>query len=118
MPPSLMLLPNKMKESKGSFTENFVCSQLHNCRNLSVFYYSKENSTQEVDFVVQHDADIVAVEVKSEENLQSKSLKAFHNENPEVSCLRTSMADYREEDWVVNVPLYAIKSYWGVSASY
>ena len=118
MPPSLMLLPNKMKESKGSFTENFVCSQLHNCRNLSVFYYSKENSTQEVDFVVQHDADIVAVEVKSEENLQSKSLKAFPNENPEVSCLRTSMADYREEDWVVNVPLYAIKSYWGVSASY
>ena len=118
MPPSLMLLPNKMKESKGSFTENFVWSQLHNCRNLSVFYYSKENSTQEVDFVVQHDADIVAVEVKSEENLQSKSLKAFHNENPEVSCLRTSMADYREEDWVVNVPLYAIKSYWDVSASY
>ena len=118
MPPSLMLLPNKMKESKGSVTENFVCSQLHNGRNLSVFYYSKENSTQEVDFVVQHDADIVAVEVKSEENLQSKSLKAFHNENPEVSCLRTSMADYREEDWVVNVPLYAIKSYWGVSASY
>ena len=112
MPPSLMLLPNKMAESKGSFTENFVCSQLHNCRNLSVFYYSKENSTQEVDFVVQHDNDIVAVEVKSEENLQSKSLKAFHCENLEVRCLRTSMADYRQEDWMVNVPLYAIKSYW------
>ena len=112
MPPSLMLLPNKMAESKGSFTENFVCSQLHNCRNLSVYYYSKENSTQEVDFVVQHDTDIVAVEVKSEENLQSKSLKAFHNENQEVRCLRTSMADYRQEDWMVNVPLYAIKSYW------
>lgn len=112
MPPSLMLLPNKMAESKGSFTENFVCSQLHNCRNLSVYYYSKENSTQEVDFVVQHDTDIVAIEVKSEENLQSKSLKAFHNENQEVRCLRTSMADYRQEDWMVNVPLYAIKSYW------
>lgn len=112
MPPSLMLLPNKMAESKGSFTENFVCSQLHNCCNLSVYYYSKENSTQEVDFVVQHDTDIVAVEVKSEENLQSKSLKAFHNENQEVRCLRTSMADYRQEDWMVNVPLYAIKSYW------
>ena len=112
MPPSLMLLPNKMAESKGSFTENFVCSQLHNCRDISVFYYSKENSTQEVDFVVQHDTDIVAVEVKSEENLQSKSLKAFHCENPEVRCLRTSMADYHQEDWMVNVPLYAIKSYW------
>ena len=112
MPPSLMLLPNKMAESKGSFTENFVCSQLHNCRDLSVFYYSKENSSQEVDFVVQHDTDILAVEVKSEENLQSKSLKAFHGENPEVRCLRTSMADYRQQDWMVNVPLYAIKSYF------
>ncbi|MGM9700171.1 MAG: DUF4143 domain-containing protein [Prevotella sp.] len=71
---------------------------MHNCRNLSVFYYSKEDSTQEVDFVVQHDTDIVAVEVKSEENLQSKSLKTFHCENPEVRCLRTSMADYRHED--------------------
>ena len=58
------------------------------------------------------DTDIVAVEVKSEENLQSKSLKAFHCENPDVGCLRTSMADYRQEDWMVNVPLYAIKSYW------
>ena len=112
MPPSLMLLPNNMAESKGSFTENFVCSQLHNCRGVSVFYYSKENSTQEVDFVVQHDTDIVAVEVKSEENLQSKSLKAFHCENPDVGCLRTSMADYRQEEWMVNIPLYAIKSYF------
>ncbi|MGM9846207.1 MAG: ATP-binding protein [Muribaculaceae bacterium] len=112
MPPSLMLLPNKMAESKGSFTENFVCTQLHNCRDISVFYYSKKNSTLEVDFVVRHDTDIFAVEVNSEENLQSKSLKAFHSENPEVRCLRTSMANYRQEDWMVNVPLYAIKSYF------
>ena len=66
--------------------------------------------------MVQHDIDIVAVEVKSEENLQSKSLKAFHCENPEVRCLRTSMADYRQEDWMVNVPLYAIKPKLVISA--
>ena len=65
-----------------------------------------------MDFVVQHDIDIVAVEVKSEENLQSKSLKAFHCENPDVRCLRTSMANYRQEEWMVNIPLYAIKSYF------
>ncbi|MGM9687612.1 MAG: ATP-binding protein [Alloprevotella sp.] len=112
MPPSLMLLPNRMEESKGSFTENFVCSQLQTCRNLPVFYYSKENSTQKVDFIVQHDTEIVAIEVKAEENLQSKSLKSFHNEHPDVRCVRTSMADYRQEEWMDNVPLYAIRSYW------
>lgn len=112
MPPALMLLPNKMEESKGNFTENFVCSQLHNCASLSIFYYSKENSTQEVDFVVQHDTEIAAIEVKAEENLQSKSLKAFHADYPNLKCIRTSMADYRQEEWMDNVPLYAIGNYW------
>ena len=111
-PASLMLIPNDMKESKGSFTENFVCSQLQNCRNISTYYYSKENSTQEVDFVVQYDTDIIALEVKSEENLQSKSLKSFHYDNPTVKCLRTSMADYRHEEWMDNIPLYSIRRYF------
>ncbi|MGN0237717.1 MAG: ATP-binding protein [Lepagella sp.] len=112
IPSSLMLIPNKMSESKGSFTENFVCSQLHNCQDLSIFYFSKENSTQEVDFVVQQDAELYAIEVKSEENLKAKSLKMFHSENSDVKCIRTSMADYRKEEWMDNIPLYSIKSYF------
>ena len=77
-----------------------------------MYYYSKENSTQEVDFVVQHDTLIAAIEVKSEENLRSKSLKAFHSDNPEVKCLRASMLDYIEQEWMTNVPLYGIAAYW------
>lgn len=111
-PPALLLTTNTMAESKGVITENFVCSQLHNSRDLFIYYYSKDSSTQEVDFVVQHGMDIIAIEVKAEENLQSKSLKAFHSENPGVKCLRTSMASYRKEEWLENVPLYAIQSYW------
>lgn len=112
MPPELMLLPNEMAESKGSFTENYVCCQLCSLPNLGVFYFSKDNSSQEVDFVLQSGVDIVALEVKSEENLQSKSLKFFSSENPTVRCVRTSMSNYREESWLTNVPLYAIGSYW------
>ena len=70
---------------------------------------SKENSTQEVDFVVQRDVDITAIEVKAEENLTSKSLKAFHADNPSIRCIRSSMSDYRKEEWMENVPLYAIR---------
>ena len=110
MPPELLLLPNSIAESKGSFTENYVCSQLHNIPDLSIFYFSKENSTQEVDFIIQHGTEIAAIEVKSEENLQSKSLKAFHGDYPAIRCLRTSLSDYREQEWMENIPLYAISS--------
>lgn len=109
MPPAMMLLPNKMAECKGAFTENYVCSQLHNVKGASVYYFSKENSSQEVDFIVQYDVEIAAIEVKAEENLQSKSLKTFHQENMDIRCIRTSMADYRQQEWMENIPLYAIR---------
>ena len=111
IPASMILLPNAANESKGYFTENFVCTQLKALSNLSIYYFSKENSTQEVDFMLQTADEITAIEVKAEENLQSKSLKAFHAENPEVKCIRTSMANHIENDWLTNVPLYAISDY-------
>ncbi|MGM9695121.1 MAG: ATP-binding protein [Alloprevotella sp.] len=111
-PPAFMLMPNGMTQSKGSFTENFVCAQLHTISNAAIFYFSKDNSTQEVDFVVQCDAYLAALEVKAEENLQSKSLRAFHVDNPAVHCLRSSMADFKEQDWMTNIPLYAVRSYF------
>ena len=48
------------------------------------------------------------VEVKAEVNLRAKSLKTYQEKfSPEVS-VRTSMADYKKEEWLVNLPLYAI----------
>ncbi|MCM1564707.1 MAG: hypothetical protein NC238_01885 [Dehalobacter sp.] len=48
------------------------------------------------------------MEVKAEVNLQAKSLKTFREKfNPKIS-LRISMADYKKEDWLINLPLYAI----------
>ncbi|MDQ9813080.1 ATPase, partial [Acinetobacter pittii] len=63
----------------------------------------------EVDFVVDTGEEIVPLEVKAEVNLKAKSLKTYHEKyNPPVS-IRTSMADYKKEDWIVNLPLYAIE---------
>ena len=62
----------------------------------------------EIDFVVDTGERIVPVEVKAEVNLRAKSLKTYHEKfAPEVS-VRTSMADYKKEEWLVNLPLYAI----------
>ncbi|NLD49625.1 MAG: ATPase, partial [Clostridiaceae bacterium] len=42
-------------------------------------------------------------------NLKAKSLRVYKEKfEPEVS-VRASMADYKKEDWLVNLPLYAVE---------
>ena len=110
-PATLLLLPNDMKESKGAFTESFVCSQLQFLSDATFGYYSKESSKQEIDFLLQQGENIVPIEVKAEENLRAKSLKTFLSEHRELYGLRFSMSDYREQENITNIPLYAILSY-------
>ena len=95
-------------EFKGALTEQYVHQQLACNEALSVYYWSAERSSAGVDFILQYKNIIVPVEVKAEENLHSKSLRAFRDKfNPSVS-LRASMSDYRREEWLINLPLYAL----------
>ena len=94
--PATLILPNDMKEGKGMFTENFVCTHLAASIEQSIFYYSKDNSPMEIDFMIQHGANIVPVEVKSKENLKSKSLSVFLQQHENMHGVRFSMSPYRE----------------------
>lgn len=95
-------------EFKGALTEQYVCQQLKAVGDLGIYYYTNDRSSCEVDFVVDMGERIVPVEVKAEVNLKAKSLKTYRGKfNPELS-IRTSMADYKREDWLVNLPLYAV----------
>ena len=95
-------------EFKGALTGQYVCQQLKTIENLDVYYYTNDRGSCEVDFVVDTGERIVPVEVKAEINLKAKSLKTYREKfSPEVA-VRTSMADYKKEDWLVNLPLYAI----------
>lgn len=109
-PPEQLLMPNAMEESKGAFTENYVASQLHAIDSVYTYYYSKLNSPMEIDFVVQCGSRIIPIEVKSEENLKSKSLKLFVEEH-ELYGLRMSMSEYNKHDWMENIPLFACQAY-------
>ena len=111
--PALLILPNEMKEGKGMLTENFVCTQLAASIEQSIFYYSKENSPLEIDFMIQDGSRIVPIEVKSEENLKSKSLSAFLGQNANAHGIRFSMSPYREQERMTNVPLYGAGVYFG-----
>ena len=96
-------------EFKGALTEQYVCQQLKTIQDLDIYYYTNDRGSCEVDFVVDTCEEIVPLEVKAEINLKAKSLKNYHEKyNPPIS-IRTSMADYKKEDWIVNLPLYAIE---------
>ncbi len=95
-------------EFKGALTEQYVCQQLKTIEDLDVYYYTNDRGSCEIDFVVDTGERIVPVEVKAEVNLRAKSLKTYREKfSPEVS-VRTSMTDYKQEDGLVNLPLYAI----------
>lgn len=109
-PPEQILIGNNVfEEYKGAFTENYVLQQLKSLPRTFVYYYSNDNSTLEIDFVVQHEAHVIPIEVKAEENLRAKSLRQFVTDNSGLHGVRFSMSDYREQDWLTNVPLWAVK---------
>lgn len=98
------------KEFKGSLTEQYVLQQLKTVDDLNIYYWSAKQGTAELDFVVDDGRNIVPIEVKAEQNLQAKSLKVYRQKFlPQIS-VRTSMADHKQEDGLLNLPLYAIQT--------
>lgn len=95
-------------EFKGALTEQFVLQQLIAEVGTEPYYYSTPNSKGEIDFLIQGKTTIIPLEVKAEENLKAKSLKAFCDKYNPKYAIRTSMSDYREQDWMKNIPLYNI----------
>ncbi len=95
-------------EFKGALTEQYVCQQLITIDDLGIYYYTNDRGSCEIDFVLDAGGQSVPVEVKAEVNLKAKSLKTYREKfDPELS-IRTSMADYREGDGLVDLPLYAV----------
>lgn len=95
-------------EFKGALTEQYVCQQLKTLADLELCYYTNDRGSCEVDFVVDTGGRVMPLEVKAETNLRAKSLKTYREKFSPELAIRTSMADYRKEDGLVNLPLYAI----------
>lgn len=98
-------------EFKGALTEQYVCQQLKTVDNLGIYYYTNDRGSCEVDFVVDTGEKIIPIEVKAELNLRAKSLKTYYEKFSPDLAVRTSMADYKKEDWLLNQPLYTIGNF-------
>jgi len=95
-------------EFKGALTEQYVMQQLRLNSERYIGYWTNDRSTSEVDFVIQEEGEVIPIEVKSGENLKTKSFRLFCEKYKPLKAFRTSLSDYKEESWMVNVPLYAI----------
>lgn len=96
-------------EFKGALAEQYVHQQIVSTTQYIPYYYSNVKSRNEIDFLLQIKSKVIPIEVKAEENLRSKSLKAYVDKFEPVYAIRTSMSNYRKQDWLINIPL------WGVS---
>ena len=94
-------------EFKGALTEQYVLQQLIIKKNLGIYYYTNDRGSCEIDFVADNGEKVVPIEVKAEENLKAKSLKTYYEKYLPEKAVRMSLSDYKEQEWLVNLPLYA-----------
>ena len=95
------------KEFKGALAENFVLFELLSLRGNELYYWTSGN-TAEVDFIWQLKDKVIPIEVKSGENLGSRSLVVYREKyNPEIS-VKTSMKNVEIQEGLINIPLYLL----------
>lgn len=98
------------QEFKGAMAEQYVLQQFKTIKDLPVYYWTNETSRSEVDFVIQVDSKVVPVEVKAATNLKARSLKIYMEQFKPELALRTSLADYKKTDKLIDLPLYVIEN--------
>ena len=97
-------------EFKGALTEQYVCQQLKTLKSVPTYYWTNDRGNSEIDFLVQMSSAVVPIEVKATTNLQAKSLKVYREKFEPTLSIRTSMADYKDEGWLLNLPLWAVET--------
>ncbi len=98
------------KEFKGALSEQYVLQQLKSVKGMEIYYWINEQGNAEVDFVVDTGTEIIPLEVKAEINLKAKSLGIYRDKFKPNVAVRTSMADYKNEGWLLNIPLWALET--------
>lgn len=107
----MLIGDNAFTEFKGAFTEQYVLQQLL-ALGLKPYYWSNTKTPSEIDFIIQDSQRVIPVEVKAEENVRARSLAQFIKDNPSLKGLRISMKGYVDQEWMENIPIIAIGTYF------
>lgn len=101
------IIKNTLSEIyKGALTENYVAQTL-TAGGYHLYYWTSDAPVAEIDFLIQKEGKIIPVEVKSGENVNSKSLKHFQKLAQPEKMIRLSRKNFGSEGAVWSIPLYA-----------
>ena len=95
-------------EYKGAFTEQYGLQQILSSGISDIYYYSADDSRMEMDFLMQREGALLPVEVKGGTSIKSTSLHNYLMEHPGIQAIRYSMLPYKKQDFLTNIPLYAV----------
>lgn len=90
----------------GAVTENYIAQQLA-AKNYPLYYWTVANSQAELDFVLQKNDKIYAIEVKKGEHVRSRSLSVFKQKYSLDYAIRFSQKNFGKTEDVFSIPLYA-----------
>ena len=109
---SLLENDKLFNDYNGAVTEQYVLQEFKTIGDLPVFYWASNRA--ELDFLIQYQNNIIPVEAKATINLQAKSLKSFRQKYEPKISIRTSLADFEENNGLFNIPLYDIENVKGI----
>ena len=95
-------------EYKGGMTEQYVLQEMKSCGVAPIFYHKADDSRLEIDFLIQHQAKLLPIEVKAGGNVRANSLSNFLKANPQITAVRFSMLPYKQQQQMTNLPLYSV----------
>ena len=107
-PVQVLVANTVFTEYKGGMTEQYVLQQMESHETTPIYYHKTDDSRLELDFVIQHEARLLPIEVKAEGNVRANSLTTLLKESPDLQAVRYSMLQYKEQGQLTNIPLYAI----------
>ena len=107
-PAQVLVDDNVFTEYKGGMTEQYVLQQMRSEGIEPIYYHKTDDSRLELDFVIQHQAQVLPIEVKAGRSVRANSLTRLLHEHPGMRAVRLSMLPFREQGQLYCVPLYAV----------
>ncbi len=104
----ILIKSDLVAEFNGGLAEQFILQQMKSKQIHPIYYHSTDDSRLELDFVIQTDGKLLPIEVKSGESVRSNSLSMLLQKTPGLRAVRYSLRPYKEQEALVNIPLYAV----------
>ncbi len=104
----ILIKSDLVAEFNGGLAEQFILQQMKSKQINPIYYHSTDDSRLELDFVIQTDGKLLPIEVKSGESVRSNSLSMLLQKTPGLRAVRYSLRPYKEQEALVNIPLYAV----------